>query len=82
MRQWRPEEELERLLQALEQEILAAEGEELRQVLTAAGLSVGGTRRQVSGVVGLALAEYEDPQADPPQAPADCLSDHRPRRPH
>ena len=82
MRQWRPEQELERLLQALEQEILAAEEKDLRQALTAAGLSVGGTRRQVSSVVGSALAEYEDPQAEAPQALADCSGDHRLRRPH
>lgn len=82
MRQWRPERELERLLQALEQEILTAEDWELRQVLTAAGLSVGGTRRKVSSVVGLALAEYEDPLAEPQQAATDPRGDHRLRRPH
>ena len=82
MKQWRPEQELERLLQALEQEILAAEDEELRQVLMAAGVSVGGTRRQISSVVGMALAEYEDPQAEALRALLESPGDLRLRRPH
>ncbi len=81
MTQWCPEQELEQLLQALEQEILNAEDEELKQALMVAGLSVGETRRQVSGIVGSALAEYEDPQVEPLQVLADCAAEHRSRRP-
>ena len=82
MRHWRPDLELELLLQALEQEILAAEEEEPRLALARTGVSLDLIQREVRCIVRSALEEYDDPLADSLQAPLDLPGDNRLRRPH
>ena len=82
MKRWYPDWELDRLLQALEQEALAVGEEELGQVLAEARLSEDGSLRQVAKLLRSALAEYEDPTAEASPAAAHGLGDRQARWPH
>ena len=97
MKRWYPDWELDRLLQALEQEALAVGEEELGQVLAEARLSEArlsearlsearlsedGSLRQVAKLLRSALAEYEDPTAEASPAAAHGLGDRQARWPH
>ena len=92
MKRWYPDWELDRLLQALEQEALAVGEEELGQVLSEARLSEArlsearlsedGGLRQVAKLLRSALAEYEDPTAEASPAAAHGLGDRQARWPH
>lgn len=87
MKRWYPDWELDRLLQALEQEALAVGEEELGQVLAEARLSEArlsedGSLRQVAKLLRSALAEYEDLTAEASPAAAHGLGDRQARWPH
>lgn len=82
MKRWYPDWELDRLLQALEQETLAVGEEELGQVLAEARLFEDGSLRQVAKLLRSALAEYEDPTAEASPAAARGLGDRQARWPH
>ncbi len=79
---WCPDWELERLLQALEQETLAADEDDLRRILAESGLPKAEVLRLVTTVVRAAAAEYEEPAAEAPQAASGGLGAHQPRWPH
>ena len=79
---WCPDWELERLLQALEQETLAADEDDLRRILSEAGLPKAESLRQVARVLRAAAAEYEEPAAEAPQATTGGLGTHQARWPH
>lgn len=87
MKRWYPDWELDRLMQALEQEALAVGEEELGQVLAEARLSEArlsedGSLRQVAKLLRSALAEFEDPTAEASPAAAHGLGDRQARWPH
>ena len=79
---WYPDWELERLLQALEQETLAAEEDDLGRILSESELPKAESLRQVARVLRAAAAEYEEPTAEAPQAATGGLGAHQARWPH
>ncbi len=79
---WCPDWELERLLQALEQETLAADEDDLKKILSESGLPKAEGLGQVVRVVRAAAAEYEEPTAEAPQAAAGGLGADQARWPH
>lgn len=82
MRRWRPDQELELLLQAFEVDILSAGEEELSHALKDAGLAAADSSLGVSGVIRAALEESEHPNADLLQTRRKAFGDDGARWPH
>ena len=82
MRRWRPDQELELLLQAFEADILSAGEEDLSRALENAGLAAADSLPGVSGVIRAALAEAEHPNADPLQTLRQAFGGDGARWPH
>ena len=82
MRRWRPDQELERLLQAFEADILSADHEDMRGALKDAGLAAPHSLPAVSGVIRAALEEAEHPNADLLQTLRKAFGDDGARWPH
>lgn len=81
MRRWRPDQELELLLQAFEADVLLAGEEDLSRALKDAG-SAADSSLGVSGVIRGALEESEHPNADLLQTLRKAFGDDGARWPH
>ena len=79
---WCPDWELERLLQACEEETLAADDKDLKRALAEARVSEAWSLRQVAGLVRAAVAEYEEPDAEAAPRARSRPRDQQARWPH